>query len=54
MNIEPIIVTGLGISASSTAALGPIKATMGGFTGSLAGGATDGALASPASVVGNP
>jgi hypothetical protein len=54
LNIEPIIVTGIGISVSSTAALGPIKATMGGFTGSLAGGATNDVLASPGSVVSSP
>ena len=52
LNIEPIIVTGLGIAASSTAAPGPIVATMGAFTGSLAGGATNDVLASPGSVAG--
>jgi hypothetical protein len=54
LNIEPIIVTGLGIGASSTAALGAIEATMGGFTGSLAGGATTDVLNSPGSVVSTP
>ena len=54
LNIEPVIVTGLGIAASSTAALGSIGATMGGFTGSLASGATIDTLASPGSVVSNP
>jgi hypothetical protein len=54
VNIEPIIVTGIGIVASSLAALGPIEATMGGFTGSLAGGATNDVLVSPGSVEGNP
>ena len=54
VNIEPIIVTGIGISVSSTAALGSIKATMGGFTGSLSGGATNDVLASPGSVVSSP
>lgn len=54
LNIEPIIVTGLGIAASSSAALGPIGATMGAFTGSLAGGATTDTLASPGSVASNP
>lgn len=52
VNIEPIIVTGLGIAASSAAAPGPIVATMGSFTGSLAGGATNDVLASPGSVAG--
>jgi hypothetical protein len=52
VNIEPIIVTGLGITASSTAAPGAIGATMGGFTGSLAGGAANDILASPGSVAG--
>jgi hypothetical protein len=51
VNIEPIIVTGVGIAASSTAALGSIEATMGGFTGSLAGGATNDVLVSPGSVL---
>ncbi len=54
LNIEPVIVTGLGIAASSTAALGSIGATMGAFTGSLAGGATEDVLVSPGSVVGTP
>jgi hypothetical protein len=54
LNVEPIIVTGLAIAASSTAAPGPIVATMGAFTGSLAGGATDVVLVSPGSVVSNP
>lgn len=52
VNIEPIIVTGLGIAASSAAAPGPIGAAMGGFTGSLAGGATNDVLASPGVVSG--
>jgi hypothetical protein len=54
LNIEPIIVTGLGIAASSTAAPGPLVATMGAFTGSLAGGAATNVLVSPGSVVSNP
>ena len=53
VNIEPIIVTGLGIAASSTAASGPIATTMGSFTGSLAGGAGNDVLASPGSVAGS-
>ena len=52
VNVEPIIVTGLGIAASSTAAPGPIVATMRAFTGSLAGGAPSDLLASPGSVAG--
>jgi hypothetical protein len=54
LNIEPIIVTGLGIAASSTAAPGTIEATMGAFTGSLAGGAASDVLVSPGSVVSGP
>jgi hypothetical protein len=54
LNIEPIIVTGLGIAASSTAALGSIEATMGAFSGSLAGGATNDVLVSLGTVVSNP
>ena len=54
LNIEPIIVTGLGIAASSTAALGTIEATMGAFTGSLAGGVANDVLVSPGSVVSGP
>jgi hypothetical protein len=52
VNIEPIIGTGLVIAASSTAAPGPIVATMAAFTGSLAGGAANDVLASPGSVAG--
>jgi hypothetical protein len=50
-NIEPITVTGLGISASPEAALGSINATLGAFTGSLAGGVAKVVLPSPGSVV---
>jgi hypothetical protein len=53
-NIEPIIVSGLGIAASSSAALGPIQGTMSAFTGSLAGGATSDVLVSFGTVVSNP
>ncbi len=53
-NFEPIIVMGIGIAVSPTAALGPIEATMGGFTGSLAGGAANNTLISPGSVVAGP
>jgi hypothetical protein len=54
LNVEPIIVTGLAIATSSTAALGSIAATMGRFSGSLAGGATNDVVVSPGSVVSNP
>ena len=50
-NIEPITVTGLGISASVDAALGSINATLGAFTGSLAGGVANDIVPSPGSVV---
>ena len=51
VNIEPITVTGLGISASPEAALGSINATLGAFTGSLAGGVANDIVPSPGSVV---
>jgi hypothetical protein len=54
VNIEPIIVTDIGIVASSAAALGSIDATMDGFTGSLAGGAISDILVSPGTVVAGP
>jgi hypothetical protein len=47
-------VTGLGIRASADAALGPISATLGDFTGSLAGGVADPVLPSPGGVVAGP
>ena len=50
-NIEPITVTGLGISASPEAALGSINATLGAFSGSLAGGTANVVLPSPGTVV---
>ncbi len=53
-NIEPITVTGLGIRATPDAALGPIKATLGDFTGSLAGGVANAVLLSPGTVVAAP
>jgi hypothetical protein len=53
-NIEPITVTGLGISASTAAALGPIRATLGDFSGSLAGGVASVVLESPGTVVAAP
>jgi hypothetical protein len=54
VNIEPIIVTDIGIAASSAAALGSIDAAMGGFTGSLAAGATNDVLVSLGAVVAGP
>ena len=53
-NIEPITVTGLGIRATAGAALGPIGATLGDFTGSLAGGVANLVLLSPGTVVAGP
>ena len=53
-NIEPITVTGLGISAASDAALGPISAVVGAFSGSLAGGVANPVLPSPGMVVAGP
>ncbi len=51
LNIEPITVTGLTISAASEAALGPITATLGAFNGSLVGGTEEVALPSPGTVI---
>ena len=51
VNIEPITVTGLGISASPEAALGSINATLGAFSGSLAGGVANIVLPPPGTVV---
>jgi hypothetical protein len=53
-NVESIRVTGLGISATSTAALGAIHLELSHFTGSLAGGATGNALTSPGEVIAGP
>ncbi len=50
-NIESIGVTGLGIRASATAALGAVTAQLGQFTGSLAGGVTNSVLGPPGDVV---
>jgi len=54
LNIEPITVSGLGIGASGGAALGPIGAALGDFSGSLAGGVANLVLASPGTVVAAP
>lgn len=54
LNIEPITVTGLGISASPVAALGAINATLGAFSGSLTGGVEHVDLPAPGNVVAGP
>jgi hypothetical protein len=53
-NVEPITVTGLGIRASSEAALGSINATLGDFSGSLAGGVANHVLATPGTIIAGP
>jgi hypothetical protein len=53
-NIEPITVTGLGIGASPDAALGPITAVVGSFTGAFAAGVANETLPSPGTVVAAP
>jgi hypothetical protein len=50
LNIEPLTIRGLEISASQTAAIGPVTAEVGGFGGSLSSGIATNRLASPASV----
>ncbi len=54
LNVEPMTVTGLGIRASSTAAIGPINASIAGCTGSLAGCTESSVLPSPGNVVAAP
>jgi hypothetical protein len=51
LNIEPITVAGLGIGASDDAALGPVAAGLGNFTGALAAGVANVVLPSPGTVV---
>jgi hypothetical protein len=51
-NIEPITISGLGIRATATAAIGPLDARLSDFTGSLAGGVVSNILPSPGSVTG--
>jgi len=53
-NIEPITLTGLGISASGDAAAGQITAVMGDFSGALAGGVANATMPSPGTVVAAP
>ncbi len=50
-NIEQITITGLGIKASASAALGAINAAVSGCAGSLAGCTASNVLLSPGSVV---
>lgn len=50
-NIEEMTITGLGIRASPSAAIGSINAVIGGCAGSLAGCTAANVLASPGSVV---
>jgi hypothetical protein len=50
-NVEPITVTGLGIGASSDAAIGPIGARLGDFTGALAAGVVTEDVPSPGTVI---
>jgi len=54
LNVELITIIGLGIGASSTAAIGPVNAELDGFAGSLATGAARNVLASPGSVIASP
>lgn len=53
-NVELITLTGLAIRASSAAAPGSINATVGSFTGSLAGGVANVVLPSPGTVIAGP
>lgn len=50
LNVEPITITGLGISATSAAALGPMAAEVGDFEGSLTRALAQTALPSPGTV----
>lgn len=51
LNIELITISGLGILASTTAAIGAINAVVGGCAGSLAGCTVTNVLPSPGSIV---
>jgi uncharacterized membrane protein len=53
-NVEQITVTRLGIMATPDAALGPITATLGDFSGSLVGSVTNAVLLSPGTVIAGP
>jgi hypothetical protein len=52
--LEQFRVSGLGIRATPDAALGPITATLGDFSGSLVGGVTNAVLLSPGTVIAGP
>ena len=54
LNIEPIIVTGLGIGASGDAAVGPITAVVGDFSGAFAAGVANETMPSPGTVIAAP
>jgi hypothetical protein len=54
INVEPITVTGLGMGASGDAAVGPITAVVGDFTGAFAAGVANETLPSPGTVVAGP
>jgi hypothetical protein len=51
LNFEPLRISGLGIRASSTAAIGAINAVVGGCAGSLAGCTLKNVLPSPGNIV---
>jgi hypothetical protein len=53
-NVEPITVTGLGISASGDAATGRITAVVGDFSGAFAAGVANATMPSPGTVVAAP
>lgn len=54
LNVEPITIRGLGIDATSTAALGSLRLRLSDFTGSLAGGIANDTVPSPGTVVPGP
>ena len=54
LNVESIVITGLGIGASSTAAPGPIDAVLEAASGSLLDAFPSERLASPGSVIASP
>lgn len=52
--VELMTISGLGIRASPTAAIGPVNARLGDFSGSLAGGVAGNVVSSPGTVVAGP
>jgi hypothetical protein len=54
LNIEPITISGLGITANATAAVGPLALEFSGFSGSLSTGTTVGDPGSPGNVIQGP